>query len=64
MKRKEILLEKAYEYAKSGEFNDWHHIEIQLKAEGYIEARKILDWDFLRKELDYLCKQAKERTNE
>ncbi|MDP8226933.1 MAG: hypothetical protein P9L89_04750 [Candidatus Celaenobacter polaris] len=64
MKRKKIILEKAYEYAKSGEFNDWHHIEIQLKAEGYLETRKFLDGDFIRKELDDLCKQAKEKTNE
>jgi hypothetical protein len=54
---KELVLKWAYEYAKSGRFRDNAMIEIRLRADGYPEARALLDDYFIRNELNEICKQ-------
>ena len=62
--REELILKWAYEYAKSGEYKDYVSIEIKLRSEGSIEARAVLDNEYIRNELNELCKQAQENKNE
>jgi hypothetical protein len=54
---KGLILGWAYEYARSGEFDDYITIEIRLAGDGYPEARTILDDLQIRKELNQICKE-------
>ncbi len=61
MKKEEKIKEirkRAYEYAKTGEYDEWISIEFKLRSEGFPEARRVLDDRFIRKELTSLCKVA------
>jgi len=55
--REEQILKWAYDYAKSGEYSDYVSIEIKLRSEGFIEARTLLDSEFVRNEINNLCKK-------
>ena len=57
--RIELIHKRAHELAKSGKYTDWLSIEYALRADDLIEARSELDRDYLRKELDELCKRAR-----
>lgn len=59
--RHEEILRKAEQYARSGEFSGWWAIELQLRAEGWKEARQVLDDETLRERLDALCAEACKR---
>lgn len=62
--RHELILEKAEQYARSGEFSDWLSIEWALRSEGLKDARLVLDDERLRERLNELCREAKStRTN-
>jgi hypothetical protein len=59
--RKEYVLRRARELARSGRFDRWLNIELELRfEEGFIEARQWLDDSFVRKELNRLCTEARE----
>jgi hypothetical protein len=60
--RYEVILQKAREYARSGQYSGWHEIEIQLRSKGWTEARSILDGETIRDELDRLCKASKAKS--
>ena len=62
--REEQILKWAYEYARTGEYSDYVSIEIKLRSEGFYEARTLLDSEFVRNEINELCKQAQEKKNE
>jgi hypothetical protein len=54
------VLNRAAELAKSGKFSGWVAIEAQLRfVEGYPEARRWLEDEYLRMELDRLCIAAR-----
>lgn len=57
--RIELIHKRAHELAKSGKYTDWLSIEYALSSDGLTEVRSELDRDYLRKELDELCKIAK-----
>ncbi len=57
--RDELMNKRALEMARSGQYNDWHHIETTLCREGFPKARQWLDSQLLRNELDEMCRQAK-----
>lgn len=50
--------ERAYELARTGSYRDWLSIESAIRNEGYPEARTILDDQFIRDELDEICRIA------
>ena len=56
--RHEYILKTAREMAKSGEHRDFTTIEVTLRADGLHEARQVLDNQFIRNELNELCKKA------
>jgi hypothetical protein len=54
------VLRRAAELARSGKYSGWVAIEAQLRfVEGYPEARRWLDDEYLRMELDRLCSAAR-----
>jgi len=57
--RKDYVLRRAEELARSGDFTDWVLIERALRAEGFPEARQWLDDKFIRSELTRMCADAK-----
>ena len=57
--RHEEIDRLANRFASSGEYRDWHSIEIKLKNLGFREAREQLDREFRRQELDEMCRQAR-----
>jgi hypothetical protein len=62
--RRELAYRRAFEYARTGEYRDWHHIEWILCDQGLLEARSVLDNATTRRELDEACgiaRQAKAR---
>ena len=62
MKKEERLSfinKEAYKLAKTGAYSDWLSIEIVLRGDGFTEARRVLDNERMRKELDELCKKAR-----
>jgi hypothetical protein len=59
--RAELVLKRANELAESGECTDWMSIEIKLRHEGFREARQLLDSQFLRQELNEMCRMAREQ---
>jgi hypothetical protein len=56
--RSELIHRLADEMARSGDYKDWGSIERALRAQGYLEARQLLDSQFRRQELDEMCNQA------
>lgn len=54
----EIILRKAEEYARSGQYSGWRAIEFQLRSEGWNEAREFLDNECTRERLDQICKDS------
>ncbi|MGQ0525449.1 MAG: hypothetical protein ACT4P8_17520 [Betaproteobacteria bacterium] len=54
----EIILRKAEEYARTGQYSGWLAIEHQLRNEGWREARQCLDVEYIRERLDRLCNEA------
>lgn len=56
--RQAYIRARAYELAYNGEGTDWLSIELHLSSEGWSEARRILDRDSIREELDSICKIA------
>jgi len=59
--RSELISRRADKMARSGEYEDWGCIERALRAEGYLEARQLLDSQFRRSELNEMCHQAREK---
>ena len=58
--RREYTGSRARELARSGRFGDLGTMELHLRrGENCPEARRILDDEFLRQELDKLCKDAR-----
>ena len=57
--RAELIRRRADEMACSGQYKDWGSIERALRAEGYSEARRLLDSEFRREELNEMCRQAR-----
>lgn len=58
--QREYIGPRARELAKSGKFLNWHDIEIYLRHKEYcFEARHVLDNEYIREELDRLCKKAR-----
>jgi hypothetical protein len=57
--RRAYVSKRAYELAQSGKCLDSLAVESALSAEGYPEARSLLDRDSIRKDLDKLCQQAR-----
>ena len=57
----ELIDRRADEMARSGQYEDWGSIERALRAEGYREARQILDSQFRRQELNEMCHQARQK---
>lgn len=60
--RAELIYCRADEMARSGQYEDWFSIEIALRAEGYREARQLLDSNFRRQELNEMCRQARQKS--
>lgn len=58
--RSELIARRADEMARSGQHEDWGSIERALRAEGYLEARQLLDSQFRRQELNEMCRQARQ----
>lgn len=56
--REEIIYRRADELARSGKHQEWRTIETELRREGFLEARQLLDSRFLRQELNNMCKHA------
>jgi hypothetical protein len=54
----EIILRKAEDYARSGQYSGWLAIEFQLRSEGWNEAREFLDNERTREKLDKICKDS------
>ncbi|MGP1666364.1 MAG: hypothetical protein ACTS5I_10755 [Rhodanobacter sp.] len=59
--RAELIMKRANELAESGECADWMSIEIKLRHEGFREARQLLDNQFIRQELNEMCRLAREQ---
>lgn len=57
--RRKHIRQRAEEMARSGEYDRWEPIELELRGEGYHEARGELDSKFLRDHLNALCVQAR-----
>jgi len=57
----ELILHKAEKYARSGQYSGWLAIELQLRGEGWKEARKFLDDERIRESLDKLCRESNTR---
>lgn len=63
-KRHAYIVRRARELAETGNFSRWLSIEHHIRSkEGLQEARSVLDDQWLRKELDRLCDEAKRRKN-
>jgi hypothetical protein len=52
-------IERAFELARSGEFEATRQITDRLRAEGYWDATAQLDGPALRAQLKKLCKEAR-----
>lgn len=53
--------ELARKYAETGDFDGHLMIEHALTAEGYVQARRVLDDDLFRKQLNDACRWATQR---
>lgn len=52
------IMKRARAYAESGEYSGWLKIEHKISAEGFPEARNVLDFDYIRRNLDEKCRIA------
>lgn len=52
------IRKEAYNLAKTGKYRDWLSIEIAIRGEGFIEARRVLDNNTIRNELNEICIKA------
>jgi hypothetical protein len=60
--RAAYIRKKAREMAATGEYSGWLIIEQMLRfRHGLHEARTVLDEQYVRRELDEICKRAQER---
>ena len=48
----------AYSFARSGEYTGWRDIEVELRVRGFSRARRLLDDDKIREDLDRACAEA------
>ena len=65
MKKEERLSfihKEVYRLAKTGKYSDWSSIEIALIGNGFNEARRVLENERMRKELDELCSRVRSET--
>jgi hypothetical protein len=46
--RHQAILDRAFALARSGKYERWLQIEWDLRADGFPEARQVLDSEFLR----------------
>jgi hypothetical protein len=58
--RRELARRRAFEMARSGEHHDWYEIEHALRNQGLDVARSVLDSPQTRKELDEICRIARD----
>jgi hypothetical protein len=56
-----VIVQKAEELARSGEYQNWLSIEFALRSQGLSGARDALDRDWVRERLDDLCGQARQK---
>ena len=59
--RANYISKRSWEMATSGQYADWMQIELALRSEGYSEARQQLDSQFLRQELNQMCREARKK---
>ncbi|BAI99011.1 hypothetical protein Sj15T_10080 [Sphingobium sp. TA15] len=59
--RRAQIIERARELAKSGAYRSWETVALHLIADGYEDARDILDDPVLREELDSYCGRESDR---
>ncbi|MDP8267222.1 MAG: hypothetical protein P9L97_00715 [Candidatus Tenebribacter davisii] len=68
MKKQELknrIIDWAYEYAKTGDYENYQAIEFQLcYVDGYLIARTVLDDYFIRDELNEFCQEARRKKQE
>ena len=57
--RSELILRRARECARSGDYKDWYAIEIALRDQGFREPRSVFDNSGIRPELDAACRSAR-----
>lgn len=50
-----VIEQRARELAATREYKSWLMVEMKLRSEGYVEARRVLDQHYLRRGLDALC---------
>jgi hypothetical protein len=62
VERENQIIRRANEMARSGAFRNYQAVEIALRAEGYSEAKAVLDNRHRRAEIDAACLAA--RNNE
>ena len=55
-----VIVRKAEELARSGEYHNWLSIEFALRLQGFSDARDALDRDWVRERLDDLCSEARQ----
>ena len=53
----------AFQMAESGQYRNYQHIEIALRASGHGEARLVLDHRATRQLLDEICTSKREKAN-
>ena len=49
----------AHKLARSGEYSGWWAIELELKVQGFLRARQLLDDKQVRERLDRMCAEAR-----
>ena len=59
MNHRPTTLERAYELARTGEFNHPSEIQSRLKEEGYFDAEAQMIGPMLRRDLRFLCRAAR-----
>jgi hypothetical protein len=59
MTHRPTTLERAYELARTGDFNQPSEIQSRLKEEGYIDAEAQMIGPILRRDLRFLCQTAR-----
>jgi hypothetical protein len=57
--RRSYVNSRAFELAKSGEYEDYMEVELQVQLEGYPEAHSVLDDHLTRHQLNELCDRAR-----
>lgn len=57
--RESYILCRAEEMAKSGQYTNWRILEAVLRADGFREARQLLDCEWIRRQLNEYCAQSR-----